>query len=486
MVTCLMSIGLFHCCLVATAFAGERAITLRPDPDLDSLIRNPACGWMLYDDACGMVAEAAPYWQAQDQAARKCASIFYVRWRWSDMEPEEGRYAWKEDANFKALIAGAKQRGLRLAFRVYVCGWDNAKQATPDYVFAAGAKGQVRPGAKGEKFLTPNADDPIFRRKLEAFLDAFAREFDDPSRVDFIDGCGLGRWGEGHSLTLADPKNEMESLEWVAEAYAKRFKRTLLGWQLGINQTYNTVIKERDFLIRRDGIGSIWFKDAEKKMCTDGFPRYPLFAERCYWGDTVAQNHAKNDKLYGPTWKTWRDIDATAVDEAIRFHANTLDLRTIADTARFMTYPELVMRFCREGGYRLVPEEVTFPERVKAGTTFTLLHSWRNYSVGVLPNLNQRWVSKYHPAWILLQGPNHRIIGEPTVEKNAEPGTWVKEKSFSYETAMSVPAGTPPGTYKLACAILNTARDGMPDLNLALKTERYGAWHVVGDVTVSP
>ena len=87
---------------------------LRPALDFDSLIRNPATGWMLYDDALGDVAKADEYWKAMDEAARKYASIFYVRWRWAEAEPEEGRYAWLYDENFKALIA-APGSG--------TCGW---------------------------------------------------------------------------------------------------------------------------------------------------------------------------------------------------------------------------------------------------------------------------------------------------------------------------------------------------------------------------
>ncbi|MGN1210867.1 MAG: hypothetical protein ACI4TM_04220, partial [Candidatus Cryptobacteroides sp.] len=58
-------------------------------PDSISVIRNPCCGWGLYDDAEDEVADAAEYWAKQDKAA-EYASFFYVRWRWSDMEPEEG------------------------------------------------------------------------------------------------------------------------------------------------------------------------------------------------------------------------------------------------------------------------------------------------------------------------------------------------------------------------------------------------------------
>jgi len=47
-----------------------------------------------------------------------------------------------------------------------------------------------------------------------------------------------------------------------------------------------------------------------------------------------------------------------------------------------------------------------------------------------------------------------------------------------------IPAGTPPGKYKLARAILNPAKDGMPDLNLALKTEHVGSWYVAEDIQI--
>lgn len=447
------------------------------------LIRNPANGWILYDDACGEVAEAKSYWMSQDKAAREHASIFYVRWRWSDMEPQEGQYAWKEDENFKALIAGATERGLRLAFRVYICGWDNLRQGTPDYVFKAGAKGQEHPGSNGRMFLTPNADDPVFRQKFETFLDAFAKEFDDPARVDFIDGCGLGRWGENHNLTLGDKNRERESMEWVAGAYAKRFQHTLLGWQLSDEWDFDRIIKPLDFVIRRDGLGSDWFNDRQRAICKKAFPRYPVFGERCYWGGgTDVPKDALGDERFGSKWKTWKDIDSSAVDDALQFHANTLDLRTVADTANFMSYPEVVRRFQREGGYILAPVEVVLPEHITAGKNFSFTHSWKNNGIGVLPNLNKRWANKYRVAWILLKGTKYEIVGEPTIVENAEPGEWVKGKSYDYETVMEIPAETPPGTYEIACAILNGSKDGMPDLNLALKAKRHGPWHIVGKI----
>ena len=70
---------------------GSKAIDLQQDRS--GLLRNPCMGWGLYDDAVGNVANAEEYWAAQDEAARNYASFFYISWRWSEMEPEEGKYA---------------------------------------------------------------------------------------------------------------------------------------------------------------------------------------------------------------------------------------------------------------------------------------------------------------------------------------------------------------------------------------------------------
>lgn len=79
---------------------GSKAIDLQQDRS--GLLRNPCMGWGLYDDAVGNVANAEEYWAAQDEAARNYASFFYIRWRWSEMEPEEGKYAWIYDENYKS------------------------------------------------------------------------------------------------------------------------------------------------------------------------------------------------------------------------------------------------------------------------------------------------------------------------------------------------------------------------------------------------
>ena len=81
----------------------------------------------------------------------------------------EGKYAWIYDENYKKLIQGALDRGLKLCFRIYNNGQDNLRAGTPEYVRHAGAKGYTVKGLKGDLW-TPYPDDSVFQEKLEKFI----------------------------------------------------------------------------------------------------------------------------------------------------------------------------------------------------------------------------------------------------------------------------------------------------------------------------
>ena len=91
-----------------------------------------------------------------------------------------------------------------MAFRVYIDGRDNIHNGTPDFVREAGAKGyavhKLWDPANENNNWTLYADDPVFQEKFGNFIRAFAKEFDNPEQVDFIDAYNLGWWGEGHHV----------------------------------------------------------------------------------------------------------------------------------------------------------------------------------------------------------------------------------------------------------------------------------------------
>ncbi len=458
-------------------FAQTKYKAIYPEADTVSLIRNPCMGWGLYDDANDEVQNADTYWKAQDAAARAYGSFFYVRWRWSDMEPEEGRYAWLYDENYKKLIQGALDRGLKLCFRIYVNSQDNIRQSTPDYVRKAGAKGYM--ASNGEKKLwTPYPDDPIFLAKLETFVKAFAKEYDDPDRVDFVDGYNIGWWGECHNIRLQHPENLELVFDRITTIYSSAFKHVLLalpfGSQVGFEAEKRIAIEPKGYVMRRDGLGSMWFSDAEMDITQNMYGRTLFIGESCWWqscSDSV-RPYATDTKY---KLENWRDVYELTSQQALSYGFNTLDLRELPETKGWTTRAaDLVRKFIAKGGYRLYPKEVTLPVEAQAGSTLLIKHVWKNLATGYLPNNVKNWDYKYKPAFALLN-EKHEVV-KLFVDLHAEPSAWLRDSEHAYSFPVSL-EGVPAGIYTWAVSIIDRSKGNRPGIALALEESAWEGWY---------
>lgn len=171
-------------------------------PDSLRILHNPLTGWVLY---ASMGVDAADFWAQYDHmyipelghnvSVTDYAHTLYIRASWTDFNPQEDVYGWKIDSNLRAYIEGAYQRNMRLAFRVVVDSRDKRTEFTPQFVKDAGAKGFMNKGK-----WSPYSDDSVFQKYYTKFVKALAKDFNDPSKVEFIDGFGLGKWGEYHTM----------------------------------------------------------------------------------------------------------------------------------------------------------------------------------------------------------------------------------------------------------------------------------------------
>ena len=472
------------CGLLCASEKKSSNTTVHPEYDDTSLIRNPVMGWGLYDDANDEVQQADAYWKAQDKAARNYASFFYVRWRWSDMEPEEGKYAWVYNENYKKLIKGAIDRGLKLCFRIYDNGQDNIRPGTPGFVQKAGAKGYLVHSGPAAHW-TPYPDDPVFQEKWSNFVKAFAREYDDPDRVDFIDGFALGWWGECHHIQLQEPANLEKVFNWYTSLYTSNFKRILLtlpfGSQVGFDAEKRIAIDKKGYNMRRDGLGSMWFSDKEKAIANEMFGKALLVGESCYWQcSTDDCRPFANDEKY--KLNSWNDVYELTYRQAIKYHFNTLDLREIPETKGWTERaPYLVKGFITKGGYRVYPPIVTLPQTVHAGEKIVIQHYWVNKGTGYLPNNNIKWNYKYKPAIAILD-TNGRVLNI-WVDEKAEPSCWTETgKSYTYGLPVQIPQ-LPAGKYKWAIAIVDRTRSNSPGIKLAVKNGKLqNGWNVIADL----
>lgn len=459
--------------------------TVKPVADLNSLLRNPAMGWGLYDDANGEVQQADEYWRAQDSAANAYASFFYIRWRWTDMEPEEGRYAWIYDENYKKLIKGALDRGLKLCFRVYDNGQDNLRQGTPDYVRKAGAKGYEVGGTKG-KHWTPYPDDPVYREKFEKFVQAFAKEYDNPAMVDFVDGFNLGWWGEAHHIKLQEGSLLDEVFDWYTTVYSSNFKNVILslpfGSQVGFETEKRIAIDKKGYAMRRDGLGSMWFSEEEQAVANSMYGKTLLIGESCWWQcSTDDCKPFASDTKY--KLNTWRDVYELTSTQAIEGHFNTLDLRELPETRGWTSVgKDLVEKFISKGGYRLHPISITYPKKIENGE-LQIKHEWQNSGTGYLPNNLPNWNYKYKPAFALINRKGEVIKYQ--IDNIAEPSEWLYGRTYINNMQMNL-SDVPKGVYELGVAIINKTTDNTPEIKLALKDKQtVKGWNVLGKIIVA-
>lgn len=454
--------------------------------DSTSLIRNPAMGWGLYDDANGEVQNADLYWKEQDEAARKYASFFYIRWRWSDMEPEEGKYAWLYNDNYKKLIKGALDRGLKLCFRVYENGQDNLRPGTPGFVQQAGAKGYlVKAGTSAH--WTPYPDDPVFQNKWSKFVKAFAKEYDNPDIVDFVDAFSIGAWGEAHSIRFGNTGSLNEVFDWYTSLYTNSFRRVLLllpfNGQVGFEYEKNA-IEKKGYNVRRDGLGSMWFTDYEKNIAKQMYGKVLLVGESCYWGCS-SDDCRPFDKDKWHRFKSWNDVYELTCQDAIQYRFNTLDLREVPETRGWVERaPHLVKAFMQKGGYRLYPISVSLPNIATPKEKIEIAHEWVNKGNGYLPNNNIKWNYKYKPAIAILNDTGEIVAH--WIDDKAEPSEWLNtNQAYKYTLPARVPQ-LPKGRYRWAIAIIDKTKNNTPGIQLALENNvLLNGWSVIADLTIN-
>lgn len=439
--------------------------------DEETNLKNPYMGWSLYSNGTNNTDRPATYWYLQDEAA-KYAGTLYIRWRWSDLEPEEGQYAWDHNEDFKGMIQGAVDRGLRIAFRVYVNGRDNLNPATPQYVLDQAATYTVAPGHE-----TPYADDEFFLEKYTKFIAAFGEKFNDPTLVDYVDCYGLGWWGEAHNIKYQNSTNKHTSHNRIVRAYAQAFDKVINVVNYGVRDAAQqaVVYDELSFSPRRDGYASEFFPVSQQTGLAAHFPRKIIIAEACYQKDTPISTYENG------RWATWYDYYTEVVDLALQTHANYLDLRTYVEASRYLDIGmDLVELFIAKGGYRIYPKAIVYNA---VNGELSINHTWLNTANGVLPNNNVNLGYKYRVAFGLFDAENNLV--RQWVSDGVEVSNLVDLKEINADDVFSV-NGIDAGTYKLGVAIINTRENDSKDIALAIKdvVKITNEWVLVGDVKI--
>ncbi len=457
----------------------------QPLADFSSILRNPFMGYDISpvnDEVAGTLQNADEFYRQVSTPIIPYASVVYIRCFWSQMEPQEGVYAWNSDTNFMALCQGAWNRGLRMGFRVFVNSADaGQKQATPQWVFNAGATVTAQDAGGPD----PDITDPVFQQKYAAFVRAFGAAFNDPAKVAYVDASSFGSWGE---MNVSDQSLNgaqlQQTMTWLMHSFTNAFTRVPLAMNFP-GATWNTpqyddwCFNTGAAAMRRDGVGSSWVDVGQEEDIRARWPGKPFISECAVSSPSAAQQ-------------------AYILSQVLYLHGNYSDYTT----------PAFRSLFTRWGGYRFTVGSVSYPGIVQSGQTVTLSATVQNWGVGVLPNQLKAWNYKYKFAFALLDDQGNPVGTVVDTSPGDDPHYWTNGTAYAPPNAGGIPTdifwsydqanpksyplrtsgnfgAIPGGHYYMGVAVVDTSRGNSPDVSLAVASPRTAAgWSMIGPVLV--
>jgi hypothetical protein len=475
-------------------------LTANLTADTNSVFRNPFMGWVIYAVENGDIPKASDYWASQTTPNCPYASTCYLRVLWSEMEPQEGVYAWNSDTNFQALVQGAWDRGLKVAFRVYVNSQDVPQQATPQWAFNAGVPviDQANDGPD------PDIRSPIFQQKYTTFINAFAAVFNDPSKVNWVDASTFGQWGEMNVgipvAYMTNATDRAQVMQWLCNTYSNAFTRVPSAMNFPSGTWTTSELDSYCFItgctaMRRDGIAGPYgdVVTSQESAISSRWPGKPFIAEDYYGYPTAAQQLG-------------------ALAQALFLHANFFDLRESWAAANWtQRRPDWVKTFNLYGGYRFVVGSVTYPGTIVANSNITLQATLQNWGVGVLPNNLKPWNNKYKFAFGLLDSAGNLVKAIVDTAAGDDPSNWTNGTPYSarLDPVSGLPVGlmagnywqtnsktytlnvtnnfgaVASGSYYLGVAVVDTSNTNKADISLAINAPRTASgWSLVGPIIV--
>ncbi|MFV0390420.1 MAG: LamG-like jellyroll fold domain-containing protein [Paludibacteraceae bacterium] len=456
---------------------GNYIVTIEPETGKN--LRNPLTGWVLY----GSPGSASDFWIKLDNISvpgvsnpvqiADYANTLYIRTSWTTLNPSEGVYGWNTNTGLKWMIDNARQRGMRLAFRVVVDSRDKSEDFTPKYVKDAGAEGFTS-GSNNQRW-SPYPDDQVFQAKYAKFVEAFAQKFNDPDVVEFIDGFGLGLWGEAHNMRYKNYSNRENVLKWVVDLYTKHFTKIPLVINyhrlIGTEKSWGSPDADSErlleyafnkgYVLRQDAFGMTdYYQQWEKNIVAKWVFKRPIIME----GGWVTNSHSWWNDPRG--YVTVADVRQGEFDDSKEARVNTMDFRINEVFTWFESSFNLVKEFIAEGGYRLYPDRLSLPKEVNSGSTITIAHRWNNLGWGYCPTNISAWNQKYKVAFGLMDS-NDNVVAS-MVDNQTDLSKWQKGTPSSYVFTTSI-SGVPAGLYKWVAAIVDVTKNNVPGIQISAK-----------------
>lgn len=461
-------VALLALCALALSPGGSAAaqsVTLRPVPDEQAVLLNPGAGLVINNE---FYREGASYnaWRSE------LFDVAYMRFRWKDLEPEQGRY------NFRPVLDWMRpwlKAGYRVAFGVKSS--DMETTCTPEWVFRSGVPAVSH--RKGKQ-RDPVYWHPLYMQQYERFVAELGAAFDGMNGLEYVDMRGIGVWGEMHLGTFLEgmwTKAELARYGYsdelykaayrrMIDAYRKGFPSTRLFLNIGAHDDLADYAAGRRVGLRSDALSVTAGNDL--RAASRQFQRHCFNegkrAVPCHY--EFAGEHAVPQQL------------ATAVDAALRdplsyLFANPGSLHQVTPEVR-----SILKSAARRIGYRLVPAVIA----LESGKDFPLDQPME---IAVLEEWLNRGISPTYFDFALrfsLVDAAGRTVHEEVVRPSLPTSAWHPLQLAKFRHILTFPADLADGDFTLRLSVEDPKQPGVR-IRLGIKggddDARYGLGRII-------
>ena len=369
-------------------------------------------------------------------------TMAYIRILWKEFEPVEGEYHYEV---IEDVLQKAHEQGQTVMFRLLPHS-TRAEDDVPEWLRDI-VDCPVRPeGAR----LKDSPKDPKYLQLFGRAWEKIAERFDNDPRLDIVDICLPGAWGEGHKLN----EYSEEVLKEHVDVYTRAFKNTHLMGQVLAPELVAYANETQPVGWRGDGIGqpnlmATKFPRAAG-MLPDLWIKSPITFESYWW--------------LGEWYRQGWDIE-DVMEACLDWHLSTFNAKSIPCP---FIWEDKVKEWVRRMGYHFVVDSFTCPVSAKAGESATV--AWSINNVGVAPI--------YRPTTFRIRLTNEN--GTYEFDTAADARKWLPGRHCG-EMALNLPADIKAGEYSVQVALIS---NDVPPIYLPTSAPRHGNYYEVGAITV--